>query len=249
MTDLYLIRHGQYSEELLPASFSPWGPPLSPLGISQAERLRDRLAATREINADVLLASPLTRTRQTAEIIAPALGLPVTVEHDLREFRIGSREDLSGAEIVARYGLVDFATEPLRPVTPEGESWSRFTERVFGAFERITRAYDGRTIVAVCHDGIVAASFLYFFGLENLRFVKGIFRPAYAQLYTNTTSITYWHKSLFRDFQAQEPQWTLARYNDDVHLYDMASPARIPWQDISVRFEGGPGSRPVRVVP
>jgi hypothetical protein len=80
-----------------------------------------------------------------------------------------------------------------------------------------------------------------------LKFVKGLFRPAFGQFYTNTTSITNWYKSLFSEFQPQEPAWTLVRYNDDVHLYDIGSEARINWNAISPTFVGGPGKRPVRI--
>jgi probable phosphoglycerate mutase len=248
MTDIYLIRHGEFVTDMPFSSVPPDGPPLSPLGIMQAERLRDRLGGTEEIHADVLISSPLQRARQTAEIIAPALHLPVTLDEGFQEFRIGDRSWVSSKEIVEKYGLVDFAREPERPIVPGGESWLQFTARVSGAFERVIQAHDGKTIVIVCHDGIIGVSFLYFFGLETLKFVKGIFRPAFAQLYTNVTSITYWHKNLFRDVpQEQEPQWTLVRYNDDVHLYDIGLPERIPWQQITPRFGGGPGLRPVQV--
>ncbi len=49
MTDLYLIRHGEFAADMPFSTIPPEGPPLSPLGIMQAERLRDRLAGTREI--------------------------------------------------------------------------------------------------------------------------------------------------------------------------------------------------------
>ena len=199
------------------------------------------------MQADVLLASPLARTRKTAEIIAPALGLAVTLDDDLQEFRIGKRDGIADEDIASAFGLVDFEKEPARPVAPGGESWNEFTQRVCGAFERITRNYDGKTIVIVSHDGVIAVSFLYFLELPALKFVKGIFRPAFGQLYTNTTSITNWYKSLFRDFQEQEPMWTLVRYNDDVHLYDIGSEKRINWKEITPEFGGGPGKRPVRI--
>lgn len=55
--------------------------------MTQAERLRDRLARTGEITADVLIASPLPRARQTAEMLAPALGLMVTLDAEMEEWR------------------------------------------------------------------------------------------------------------------------------------------------------------------
>ena len=246
MSNIYLIRHAQQIEDFVPEG-QLQGPPLAPIGIIQAEHLRDRLAATREIQADILLSSLLLRARATAEIIAPAFGLPVTVDEDFQEFRLGNRAGIADKDRGEVFGLVDFEREPLRPVAPEGESWQQFTTRISGAFDRITHDYDGKTVVIVTHDGVICASFLYFLGLPSLKFVKGIFRPAFGQFYTNTTSITNWYKSLFSDLQPQEPVWTLVRYNDDVHLYDIGSATCINWSAISPTFIGGPRKRPVRI--
>lgn len=246
MSNIYLIRHAQQLEDFAPEE-QPLGPPLAPIGITQAEHLRDRLAATREIRADVLISSPLLRARTTAEILAPALGLPVMMDEDFQEFRIGNRAGIADKDIGEAFGLVDFEREPLRPVAPGGESWQQFTTRISSAFDRITRDYDGKTVVIVTHDGVICASFLYFLGLPSLKFVKGIFRPAFGQFYTNTTSITNWYKSLFSDLQPQGPVWTLVRYNDDVHLYDIGSETRINWNAISPAFAGGSANRPVRI--
>jgi len=78
MTRLYVIRHAQ------PAGRKPetigLSPPDSGLSLlegSQAQRLRDRLATTNDLHVDVLVSSPMRRARETAEILAPALGVPV----------------------------------------------------------------------------------------------------------------------------------------------------------------------------
>src|SRR5437016_5081477 len=89
MTHLYLIRHGQ---ALSAVQGTIGNTDLSPLGIKQAEHLRDRLAATSEIVADVLIASTMLRAKQTAEIIAPALGLPIIFDSDVEEWRDGEAE-------------------------------------------------------------------------------------------------------------------------------------------------------------
>lgn len=57
-----------------------------------------------------------------------------------------------------------------------------------------------------------------------------------------------WYKSLSSDLQPQEPVWTLVRYNDDVHLYDLGSETRINWSTLSPSFMGGPGKRPMRIM-
>ncbi len=247
MSNIYLIRHAQQVEDFIPTPAYPSGPPLSEIGVKQADRLRDRLAATHEIQADILISSPLLRARATAEMLAPALGLPVMLDEEIEEFRIGNRDGIADREIGERFGIVDFEREPERPVAPGGESWQQFVTRISGAFARIARDNDGKTIVIVTHDGVICTSFLYFIGLPSLKFVKGIFRPAFGQFYTNNTSITNWYKSLFDGLQPQEPIWTLVRYNDNVHLYDIGSNERINWHVLSPAFRGGPGKQPMQI--
>lgn len=87
-THLYLIRHGEAITNVEPIIGGMRGDTgLSSLGVRQAEALRDRLTATQEIAADLLIASTLPRARQTAEIVAPAFGLPIVWEDDVQEMR------------------------------------------------------------------------------------------------------------------------------------------------------------------
>src|SRR6266566_4735679 len=97
MTSLYLIRHG----EALGAVQDIIGDAaLSPLGILQAARLRDRLAATGEIAADAFLSSTVARARQSAEIFARALGLPIVFDDEGQEVRDG----LADVMYIKEYG-------------------------------------------------------------------------------------------------------------------------------------------------
>lgn len=222
MTDLYLIRHG----EALGAIHDIVGDTaLSALGIIQAERLRDRLAATGEIVADVLISSTLKRARQTAEIIAPGLGLPIDFDDEVQELRDGVAEGMPVEEYRARFGDVDFKKTPFRQVAPKGENWGQFVLRTGTAFDRITREYEGKRVVIVCHGGVIGVSFLYFLGMGTLQYPQAGFD-------TYNTSITHWRKRSYMDRAAR---WRLIRYNDDMHLRDIQSPERIPWQAISAR--------------
>src|SRR5215475_7989222 len=126
MTRLYLIRHGQaYSNvkpyEVVAGMRGDKG--LTPLGRTQAERLRDRLMATGEITADVLISSTLPRARQTAEIIAPALGLDIQFDDEVQEMRPGESDGLPIPEARKRFGFPDLRKEPYTQVAPSGENW------------------------------------------------------------------------------------------------------------------------------
>ncbi len=220
MTSLYLIRHG----EALGAVHDIIGDTaLSPLGILQAERLRDRLAATGEIAAEVLISSTFIRARQTAEIIAPSLGLPIVFDDEVQELRDGLAEGMHVEEFRAKYGEANFRETPFRQVAPGGENWGQFVLRAVTALNRIIHQYEGKTIVVVCHGGIIGVSFLYFFGIGTLQYPQAGFN-------TDNTSITHWAK---RSFIGRPTRWRLMCYNDDMHLRDIRSTARIPWQAIS----------------
>ena len=223
MTHLYLIRHGEAVANVEPIIGGMLGDTgLTALGVSQAEALRDRLAATHEIAADVLIASTLPRARQTAEIIAPALGLPILFEDNVQELKVGEADGMHVGEFKAKFGLPNLRVQPFRPIAPGGESWPQFVLRVAETLESITREYADKTIVVVCHGGVIDASFLYCFGMNTLA-------VPYAELRTHNTSITHWERGARDDGTAR---WRLWGYNDDFHLRHIGHHDPIIWQDI-----------------
>lgn len=220
-TQLYLIRHAE-AMAAIKGFIGDGG--LSPLGVTQAGRLRDRLAATREIEADVLIASTFPRAHQTAEIIAPALGLPLLLDDTIQELRPGEADGVAVETYRKTYGEVDFLHNPYQPVAPGGESWGQFMLRVGEALDRIVRTYEGKTIVLVCHGGVIDGSFLYFFKMSAWTLPP-------ARFYTRNTSITHW-KQLTSHINDGKKYWYLMKYNDAFHLHDIGTTARIPWADV-----------------
>ncbi len=220
MTHLYLIRHGQ-AISAVQQTIGDSG--LSPLGVMQAERLRDRLAATGEIAADVLIASTMQRARETAEIIAPALGLSIVFDDDVQEWREGEAEHMDMEEYRKIEEAVPFEQKPFFRPGPSAETWTEFMLRASATLNRIVEEYEGRTIAIVCHGGIVEASFLFFQGLPTLHLPRAFFD-------THNTSITHWRKGSWGDLPES---WILERYNDVMHLRDIGTPGRIPWKDIA----------------
>lgn len=95
--------------------------------------------------------------------------------------------------------------------------------RVGEALHRIVRAYEGKTIVLVCHGGVIDGSFLYFFKISSWTLPP-------ARFYTRNTSITHWRQ--VTSDRNNEKYWHLMKYNDVFHLHDIGSEGRIPWGDI-----------------
>ncbi len=202
---LYLIRHGDY---LFSEVEAPFDLGLSATGREQAERLRDRLA-TGEIKADVLISSPAPRAWQTAEIVAPALGLPIVPDEDVQEWR-NFKSGAEQTEFESRLKEAPAHQKPYVVAFPGGESWAQFALRACTALNRISQEQAGKTVAIVCHGGIVEASFLFAYGLSPLEPspIMMMVDPAY-------TSITHWRKlsdNLYR--------WRLEQYNDIYHLRD-----------------------------
>ncbi len=207
VTRLVLLRHGESRatvERVVGGERGCSG--LTDLGRRQAEALRDRLARTGELRADVLMASTLPRAIETAEIIAPALGVEEIVRDcELCELHPGECDTLSWDDYQERYG-VDMQAHPYEPISPGGESLAEFNVRVGRALSRVAQDHEGRTVVVAAHGGVVMASMVAFLGLPAQR-------PLLADLWVTNTSITEW--------QCHDGRWRLLRYNDAAHLADL----------------------------
>lgn len=230
MTHLYLIRHGEAVANVQPIIAGMKGDSgLTERGRAQAERLRDRLARTALIAADVLIASTLPRARETAEIIQPALNLPIIFDDEVQELRIGEADGMSNSAAWAKFGVPDFDAEPLRPIAPGGESWGAFTLRVSKALTRITTEHADKTIVIVCHGGVIDCSFIHFFQMPSL-----VLPPT--DFHTRNTSITHWEKVGRRS----RSLWRLNSYNDIEHLHDVGVTESVRWEDVEPTHPANP---------
>ena len=148
-----LLRHGE--TPLTPQKrFSGSGgtnPSLSPVGQDQATRAATALAARGTIQH--IIASPLTRTRETAAAVADRLGLPVTIEEGLRETDFGAWEGLTFGEVRERYpeDLTTWLADPTAQPTGGGESFADTATRIAATRDKLTAAYAGRTVLLVTH--------------------------------------------------------------------------------------------------
>lgn len=205
---IVLIRHGEAEANVHRVVGGPRGDTgLTARGAMQAARLRDRLAEG-ELRAHTLLASSLPRAAATAEIIAPALGLPVTLDDELHELRPGEADGMRLEEAALRFGLPDFEAAPERPVSPGGESWADFMARVGRALDRVVAEHAGQTVVLVTHGGFVDGAFVHFLGLAKGRYLPAMFATRHA-------SITRWER---RERWDGRVGWRLLGFNDDAHL-------------------------------
>ncbi|WP_217551485.1 bifunctional RNase H/acid phosphatase [Streptomyces sp. GbtcB6] len=148
-----LLRHGE--TPLTPQKrFSGSGgtnPELSPVGLEQAQRAAEALA--RRGTIETILASPLTRTRQTAAAVAERLGLDVTIEEGIKETHFGAWEGLTFGEVRERYpdDLTTWLADPSAHPTGGGESFAETAARIAATRDKLIAAYAGRTVLLVTH--------------------------------------------------------------------------------------------------
>ena len=205
---LILVRHGEAHAGFEGVIAGPKGcAGLTDNGRRQAEALRDHLLGAGRMDADVLMASMLPRAIETARIIAPALGFDSFAQDcDLCEVHTGEADGVAWSDYAARFGSLDMLAEPDRVFAPGGESWNGFHRRVGRMLERVAGEHRGRTVVAVCHAGVITASLRILLGIPHL--------GAGAELRTSNTGLTEWEHDPVLD------RWTLHSFNEAAHLLD-----------------------------
>lgn len=147
-----LARHGAtlWSLEKRFSGLGGFDAPLAPVGEEQARALADEVRTRHGVTR--VVASPLLRTRQTAEIVADAIGLPVDVDEGLAECSFGEWDGLTFREVGERYpealrawlGSVEVAP-------PGGESFAQVRTRVSAALARIEAASPSERVLVVTH--------------------------------------------------------------------------------------------------
>jgi broad specificity phosphatase PhoE len=154
VTTIFLARHGESDWNVEKRFQGHRDRPLTERGREQAHALAD-LVGAEKINA--VYTSPLSRARETAEIVAARVGLKVVALPELREVDTGSWSGLSRADVEARFpeGFAHWRSGGSG--WENGESYDEMAERVIGALRKIAEDHpDGRVLV-VSHGGPIRA--------------------------------------------------------------------------------------------
>ena len=204
-TQLLLVRHGESNvtvDHILGGELTDTG--LSGLGRRQSEALRDRLAAD-GVSVDAVVSSTLPRALETAEIVAPALGVAeIEKERELVERRPGEADGMHFTDYLERYGN-GIWDDPYMELSPGGESAAAFQHRTVIALSETLIRHSGRRVMVFCHGGVIDVAFREFLDV-----------PRYSgfDLWTLNTSLTeFLHIST-----GTAHRWRLIRYNDAAHL-------------------------------
>ena len=154
MTTIFLARHGESDWNVAKRFQGHSDRPLTERGRQQAHALAD-LVASQEI--DAVYTSPLSRARETAEIVAARTRLEPVALPELREVDTGSWSGLSRADVEARFPEGFTRWRSGGSGWEDGESYEEMAERVIGALRTIAEDHpDGRVLV-ISHGGPIRA--------------------------------------------------------------------------------------------
>jgi ribonuclease H / adenosylcobalamin/alpha-ribazole phosphatase len=154
-TTLVLVRHGVTAhtiEKRFSGGLASANPGLSDEGRDQIRSVASWLSPLAD-RVDAVVTSPVRRTRESAEILAEALGHPLQEEPGFAEMEFGAWDGLTFAEVAEKHQsdldawLGSLETAP----GGTGESFRSVEERVLAGLQRLLDDHAGRTVVVVSH--------------------------------------------------------------------------------------------------
>ena len=165
MTRFVVVRHGETLWNLESRIQGHGDSALTAKGLEQAEAIARRLAGEA---FDLLVSSDLGRALQTAQAIGRATNREVVTDTRFRERNFGCCEGLTYAELHERFP--DTFGRHLQDNNPDfrmpdAETRREFYARIAGAFEALAGEHPGKSVLVVCHGGVIAALFRHIHGI------------------------------------------------------------------------------------
>lgn len=164
MTRLFLVRHGATSLTAEDRFSGAVGVELSDDGRSQVVRLAERL---RDEPIEAVYTSPLSRTVDTANILAKPHGLTPLLRDGLREISHGRWEGLTRREVEQRFPgeYPAWEADPFTFAPEGGESGVSVLARALPVIREIVVSNEGKAVLVVSHKAtlrLVLSSLLGF---------------------------------------------------------------------------------------
>ena len=159
---IYLVRHGEVFHNAL-NMYDASDEDLTPLGIKQAEKLREKI---KDIHFDIVISSPLLRATHT-EYILTNYDDSIIIDERLRERSCGT---LSGQplEVTNREEYWNYYSDIKYGINEDIQS---FFKRVYNFLDELkTKNYNNVLIIA--HSGVSKAFSAYFEGIQDGKFLN-----------------------------------------------------------------------------
>jgi probable phosphoglycerate mutase len=164
-TRILLVRHGATQLTAEDRFAGDVGVDLSDEGRSQAQRLGERL---QDEKLSAVYASPLSRTLETAQIVAGPHQLPIQQRPELREISHGRWEGLTRREVEQRFGdeYASWETDPFTFAPQGGESGLSVLARALPLLRQVVVAHADQTVLVVSHKATIRILLCSLLGID-----------------------------------------------------------------------------------
>ncbi len=162
ITKLILLRHGESENNVKDIKAGQLeGYPLTKKGIKQVE---DAAEILKKEKIDIVISSPILRTKQTAEIVNNILKVDHIEDERIKEYDFGSWNGHSSDDLFCKENEIYQKFKKLKndeekynlKLGGDGESRQEIEERVRKFTEEVTEKYAGKNVLVVGHGGINA---------------------------------------------------------------------------------------------
>lgn len=155
---LYILRHGQTDGNKTKMMQGNLDIELNDVGREQALEARKKIS---KLGIDLVICSPLKRTKETAIIACPST--PIIYDERLRSRNHGEFEGMSRDAI----DIKEYWNIRENKQYKEAESVQALYNRVVSLLDDIKKKYAGKTVLLVTHSGITRILYYYFHGIPE----------------------------------------------------------------------------------
>ncbi len=168
-TKIFLLRHGETQANIEQRYQGQGESHLSELGIEESEELSNFLAKEDFCS---IYSSTLSRSYETAKLIARPHKLDVIKIDDLKERNYGIWENLKFDEIRKRFPDLygSWLIDPGKTLIPDAETLESMQRRGVAAIESLIEKHCGKTFCVVGHGGMNRAILFHYMRIDMNNF-------------------------------------------------------------------------------
>lgn len=168
-TNIYYVRHGRTDNN--DNGIVNWGDDdidLNVFGVKETETLAKQISVS-WVHFDVIVTSPMSRTKHTTEIIKQYLGYEVEVIEDeaFREQSYGEFRGMTHQQITAQYGCKNDRDLTKVYRNNSEENIEKFEKRVIEWYKNIEQKFPGKNVLIVSHGWVFRCINKYINNLED----------------------------------------------------------------------------------
>lgn len=172
-TTILLIRHGETAWNREKIFRGVHDIPLNENGRAQARHLAKALASRK---IDAAYSSPLSRARETAQIVLEPHGLEALVHEGLQDFDYGQWTGLQDHAVASQWPQehARWMAEPHQARPPDGDTLQGVFDRAFDAVEELAQEHAGQTVALFAHRVVnkLLVLGMLALGLERFPFIR-----------------------------------------------------------------------------